>query len=268
MPDLDRVLSGYIGVMERKIALTNLKSVTGKKILTFAQYALSIAGTQSVTSLTGTGGIVIPTLSIILSLVIGAFHPDYNPVKQTISELVYYPQGWLQATDFIILGIWLTLLALKCYASFARKTTTKIAAILFSVLALGFFTIAICPTNIPGKELTVRGLIHERTAQMICGLFPVICSLMIPEFKANKNWNKLIIYTEITALIGLVLGITGAAIMITDAPYLGIIERLIFLNAVIWLVIVGVNIILQKPGKQNKTHKINHFLRTVHQTTR
>jgi Protein of unknown function (DUF998) len=254
--------------MDRKITLTNLKSTTGNRILNFTQFVISIAGTTTITSLTGTGGIVIPTLSIILSLVIGAVQPDYNPVKQTISQLVYYPQGWLQATDFLILGIWLVLLALKCYANFAHKTTTKIAALLFAALAVGFFIIAICPTNIPGKELTTRGLIHEKTAQMICGLFPVICWLMIPEFKANRNWKKLTTYTVVTAFIGLAFGITGAWIMIKNAPYLGIIERLIFLNAVIWLVVIGINIILQKPGKGNGAIKMNHLMRTAHQTTR
>jgi len=142
--------------------------------------------------------------------------------------------------------------------------STKVAVVLFAALALGFFTIAICLTNIPGREVTVRGLAHERTAQTICGLFPIICWLMIPEFKVHKPWNKLVNYTLITSLIGLVLGIIGTTVMINNAPYLGIIERLIFLNAVIWMMVIGFNIILQNPhnrGRGTKTAKCcqSHF---------
>lgn len=136
---------------------------------------------------------------------------------------------------------------IKGYTGFTRKTTTKIAAVLFAVLALGFFTIAVCPTSIPGAEITVRWLIHERTAQMICGLFPVIYILMIPEFKADKRWKKLIIFTEITASIGLVLVTMGAIVMLTNVPCLGMIERLIFLIALIWLVIIGGKYYYSKP---------------------
>jgi hypothetical protein len=233
--------------MEQRITLTNLKNNTGNKILTLAEFVLSVASTKNVTSITGAGGIVIPVLSIVLSFVIGAAQPDYNPVKQTISQLVYYPQGWLQTTDFVVLGIWLILLALKCYANFATRTTTKIAAILLGFLAVGFLIIAICPTTFPGKELTARGLIHEKTAEAICGLFPFICCLLIPELKVKHYWHKLVKYTFVTAAIGFVLGILGGLIIVRGIPTMGFIERLIFLNAVIWLVVIGVTIILQKP---------------------
>lgn len=257
----------YIVNMEQQITLTNLNPAAGNKHAGFTQYALSIKDIQQINTLTGILGIFVPTFSIILPLVIGATQPDYNPVKQTISELVYYPQGWLLATIFTILGIWLALLSLKCYASYAHKTTTKIAALLIAVLALGFFTIAICPTNIPGKELTLIGLIHEKTAQMICSLLPVICVLMIPEFKTNKYWRKLTVFTKLTALTGLVLGIIGALIVMTNTPLLGIIERLIFLNAAIWFIVIGINIISQESSKQNSTQKTNEMLIIECQTT-
>ena len=254
--------------MEQRITLTSLKSNTGNRFLIFAQYALSIAGTTNITSTVGIGGIVIPALSLILSLVMGAVQPNYNPVKQTISQLVLYPYGWLQVTDFLVLGIWLLLFAVKFYSNFKHKLTTKIATLTFALFGIGFFLITIFPTNLPGNEITLRAMVHEKTAQLICALFPFACCLMIPEFKVNHYWKKLANYTLVTAVTGFILGILGAVITVTDAPLLGIIERLIFLNAVIWLVVIGLNMILQQTLQQKRGITSNHFLRTVHQMTK
>ena len=112
--------------MEQRTILTNLKSNTGNRFLIFTQYALSMAGTNGFTSTMGVGGIVIPVLSLLVSLIIGAMQPEYNPVKQTISQLVLYPYGWLQATDFLVLGIWLLLLAVKFYSDFRINCPLKL----------------------------------------------------------------------------------------------------------------------------------------------
>jgi hypothetical membrane protein len=241
--------------MEQRIHLANLKNDWGIRFLTFAQYALSFAGTNGTSSLIGTTGIIIPALSLTLSLVIGAVQPDYNPIKQTISQLVLYPYGWLQSTDFVVLGIWLILLAVKFYSGFSRKISTKIGALTLILFGIGFFLITIFPTNFPGNEMTLKAMIHEKTAQSICALFPISCALMIPEFKANRYWKKLTNYTLVTALIGLALVILGAVVTLRDAPLLGIIERLIFSNAVIWLVVIGVYMILQQPVRSFNSQK-------------
>jgi hypothetical protein len=254
--------------MEQRITLTNLKSNTGNRFLIFAQYALSIAGTTNITTTVGIGGIVIPVLSLLVSLIIGAVQPDYNPVKQTISQLVLYPYGWIQAADFLVLGIWLLLLAIRFYSNFKHKLTTKIATLTFALFGISFFLITIFPTNLPGNEMTLRAMVHEKTAQLICALFPFACCMMIPEFKVNLYWKKLANYTLVTAVTGLILGILGAVITVTDAPLLGIIERLIFLNAAIWLAVIGIHMILQQPAKWKRGITINHFLRTAHQMTR
>jgi hypothetical membrane protein len=166
--------------MEQRITLINLKSNTGNRFLTFTQYVLTIAGTNGITTTIGVGGIVIPVLSLLLSLIIGAVQPEYNPVKQTISQLVLYPYGWLQAADFLVLGVWLLLLAVKLYFDFTHKLTTKIAVLALTLLGIGFFLITAFPTNLPGSEMTIRAKIHEKIAQLLCGLFPIACCLMIP----------------------------------------------------------------------------------------
>ena len=235
--------------MEQRITRTNLKSNIGKKILVFVKFALSAAGSQTISSVIGMGGIVIPSLSLILSLIIGAIQRDYNPVKQTISQLVYYRYGWLQATDFLILGVWLILLALRFYSNFTQRLTTKIAVLLFAIFGIGFFLIAIFPTNFPGHAISLQSAIHDKTAQLICALFPIACCLMIPEFNVNRRLNKMANFTLMTVIIGFTLGILGATVSVTNMPLLGIIERLIFLNAVIWSIVMGINLIILKTGK-------------------
>jgi ABC-type long-subunit fatty acid transport system fused permease/ATPase subunit len=56
-------------------------------------------------------------------------------------------------------------------------------------------------------------------------------------------------FTLMTVIIGFTLGILGATVSVTNMPLLGIIERLIFLNAVIWSIAMGTNLIILKTGK-------------------
>jgi hypothetical protein len=254
--------------MEQRITITDLNSNTGGKILTFAQYVLSMVGTSTISSVLGTGGVIIPILSIIISLLIGTLQPDYNPVKQTISQLVHYPHGWFQTTDFLVLGVWLFIFAIKFYSAFTHKLTTKIAVFTIILLGVGFFLITIFPTNFPGSEKTIESTIHEKTAQLICTLFPICCCLMIPEFKANQYWKRFVTYTMVTAIIGFGLIGIGAVITIKDAPFLGLLERIIMLNAVIWLEVIVVYMIFQKSRKQNRKLKLNPFVRAFNQMTR
>lgn len=254
--------------MEQRINIANLRSNAGKRFLDFIQYAISVVGANTFSSMTGTGGLIIPALSLIISFIIGAIQPDYNPVKQTISQLVHYPHGWLQTVDFLVLGVWLVLFAAKVHSDFAHRVTTKIAVLTLVLLGIGFFMIAIFPTNFPGSDKTVESLIHEKIAQFVCILFPISCSLLIPEFRASFYWKRLVSYTIVTAIIGFILTGVGAVIIVTGAPLLGILERLIMLNAVIWLEVIGVFMILQQTRKQHGRAAMNPILQTSEQMTR
>ena len=255
--------------MERKIATTNLKK-DWENTLTITQLILTTAGTNNtIITMTGIGGIIIPALSLILTLCIGAVQPDYNPVKQTISELVYYPQGWLQTTDFIALGAWLVLLAIRFNAEFARRITTRIAIMIIGFIGLDFFVIAAFPTAYMGAEKTLTGEIHEKAAQIICLLFPVLCCLIAREFKVRNYWKKLAVFTELTAVAGFILAVIGAVVMVNDAAGLGLIERLIMLNAIIWFVVVGIHLYRgEHRTNRRPLHGVAHGMVAVRQTTR
>jgi hypothetical protein len=254
--------------MEQRIIIANLRSDSGKRFLDLAQYALTIAGTNTFSSIIGTGGIVIPALSLIISLIIGIVQPHYNPIRQTISQLVHYPHGWLQTTDFLILSCWLILFAVKFYSDFTHRLTTKIAVSSLVLLGIGFFMITIFPTNFPGSEKTIQSLIHEKTAQFICVLFPISCTFIIPEFKASSYWNKFTTYTIVTAVIGFIFVGIGVVITITEAPLLGILERLIMLNAVVWLEVIGFYLVLQRFNNRNSHKATNPVMQTSQQMTR
>lgn len=242
--------------MEQGIIIENLRSDTGKRFLSITQYLVAIAGTHTFSSIVVTGGIVIPVLSLAISLIIGALQPDYNPIKQTISQLVHYPHGWFQTTDFLVLGVWVILFAIKIYGYFTHRLITKITVLSLILVGVGFFLITACPTNFPGSDRTLQSIIHEKVAQSICIVFPVSWYLLIKEFKSNRFWKKFAAYTTATVIIGAVLFGVGAIITATDAPLFGIIERLILLNAIIWLEIISAGMLIQQ-YRENQSSSIS-----------
>lgn len=254
--------------MEQRIAIVNLRSKTEKRFLDFIQYAGKVPGNNTFFSTVGTCGIIIPALSLIISLIMGALQPYYNPIKQTISQLVHYPNGWLQTAFFPILGIWIVLFAIKLYFEFTNRKTTKIAVFILVLIGVCFFMITIFPTNFPGSEKTVQSIIHEKIAQLICVLFPIFCSLVIPEFKADFYWNKVATYTIVTASLGFILAGIGLALTIMEIPLIGLLERIIMLNAIVWLEVISYRMILLRYQNGNEIKRINYIQRMFPRPTR
>jgi hypothetical protein len=224
--------------------------------------------THTFSLIIGTVAIIIPALSLTISLILGALQSYYDPIEQTISQLVYYHYGWLQIIDFVVLSVWIVVFAVKFYSELNHRLTTKIAVLTFILTGIGFLLITIFPTHYPGSEKTLQSFVHERVAQSICILFPISCSLLIPEFRANLYWRRLSAYNIVTAITGLVLIIGGVTIMLTDLPFLGILERLIMLNAVIWLGIVGGCMLPQRFDNRNKYKSLDPVLRRSQQIAR
>jgi|GEM_PF-6250745 len=213
------------------------------KLLALTEYLVTAANTQPMVSHCEGGlQVLAPAFSLVMALLMGLAFKDYDPVKQTVSQMVHYPYGWLLTTDFVVVSLWLVLMAVKFYFTYARRQLSKISGALLMFAAFGFLLIALFPTNMEGAVRNAPAVVHEYAARTVSVLFPVACALLLPQLFAEKKQRGLAIYTAVTAVIGIVLVIICAAVIYRDGETLGLFERLLMANALLWGLVAGVRL--------------------------
>jgi len=83
-------------------------------------------------------------------------------------------------------------------------------------------------------------------------LFPIAIFLLAPSFKSTPNWKGIFIYTLIAGILALAL-ILGA-LLAEQRGWFGLYERIIILNALIWVEVVAIHflrlLLRQEPEPQ------------------
>ncbi len=184
--------------------------------------------------------VTAPVFSQLVLIVSQSMQPGYNPIRDTISSLVWGPGGWLQTVNFCIFGVLLVSLALKLYPGGAGKVGHRAGGSLLFLIGLGFFILAICPTRSPGSPQTVPTVIHGIAVYFIVFLFPVVCFLLAPVFKSEPGSRFLFFYSTATGALSLAVIIGGVFLVIGEAHWFGMLERVLLLNGFIWIEVVGI----------------------------
>ena len=196
----------------------------------------SIAGLlSSITDdISGYFSLFVPAVFMTGTLLLEATQRNFNPISQTISMLVWYPHGWVQTVLFSLLGATLFLLAWKLRRTGmpGKKVKTGYATLLLS--GLGFVTIAIFPSGIPGQPYTLVHTIHTWAAIVMTIAAPFSSLLLAPVFKTGSKYNLAYILCLVLGITGFVFNIVGLGIIIFGFPWIGAVERAIMLNGLIW----------------------------------
>jgi len=176
----------------------------------------------------------VPAIFLSGTLLLEATQRNFNPVSQTVSMLVWYPHGWVQTGLFSLLGATLFVLAWKLRRTGmpGKKVKTGYGTLLLS--GLGFVTIAICPSGIPGEPHTTLHTIHTWAAVIMTIVSPFSSLLLAPVFRTGKRYNLAYVLCLILGFTGLVLNVAGLAIIIFGVPWIGAVERAIMLNGLVW----------------------------------
>jgi hypothetical protein len=183
-------------------------------------------------------GMIGPPLFAILAI-IGAFlEPNYDWVRQTISQLVWGSVGWLQTVSFILFAFCLAILAGGLTWHWRGKSARWLSFGLL-LLAFGFLLIACFPTDYPGFR-TAIGIWHQQVTRSAILLF-VLCAMLSPVlFWSDISWRDLSIAGVIVAAItlGMALGWDWfPPAWIKD--WKGLYERLMLLPAFLWLELIS-----------------------------
>jgi hypothetical protein len=180
-----------------------------------------------------------PILLELSTVIAQSWQPGYNPLRDTISSMVWGPRGWLQTANFFLISATLALLASQ-FKPFLATRSAKCGGLALALVGLWFIVLGICPTQSPDGPKTIQAIVHGLTVYFIVLSFPLACFLLAPAVRAGRLGKLVAGYTYATGMLGVALIATGAFLIAREAHWFGMLERLLLLNGFVWLEIVAV----------------------------
>lgn len=204
---------------------------------------------RNLVNLLGAAG---PILFIALTAIAHIIVRGYNWISQTISELALSSDGWLETAALSILGISVGALAVTLYFGLPRTKVTRVAFILLIVIGLALLLTGVFPTNNLNDGVNAPALIHSWAVRLIAVLFPVVCFLLAYAFRSDSRLKVIYPYTVVAGAIGLALDFMSLAFPLESLHYyVGIYERILAINGLVWFEVVAIKVLLvSKPDQK------------------
>ena len=203
-------------------------------------------------------GIVGSALFVAVFTIEGWLRPGYEPLSTYISALSLGSRGWIQRTNFIVLGVALLLFSRGVAAEFQTGKASRWGLILLTTIAILFIVsgpFVMDPMGTPQNQITIHGTIHGLAGGIIFIMMPISCFVFLRRFRSDPNWRSLQGWTLALGII-----VAAAVVMLTicsKSPdlqivfkdWLGLIQRFIVVPFMLWIFIVALR--LQKQIKQS-----------------
>jgi chromate transport protein ChrA len=184
-------------------------------------------------------GIVGPIVVIIGDLAASLSIPGYSPVRYTVSSLALTSIGWLQTICFLAMGLLLDIFVAGLFFNIRRARGFQAGIILLALCGFVLMLIAAFHMDATGSPRTIDGIIHAISSYSLGLLFPIAILLLAPSLKSTPNWRNIFVYTLIAGILafGLIIG----AFFTNLTGWFGLYERIIILNALVWVEVVAVH---------------------------
>jgi hypothetical protein len=176
---------------------------------------------------------------VICDVLAVSLNPEYNPLGESISDLVLFPWGWLEEIGMAAAGVAQGLIAAVILTSEAARTNRglRLAGLMFAAISVGFSIIIVFNTD-PGLAiLTWGGGIHVTTVITLAVLFPLTCLLL---GRALKNHPESSVIGHFSVIMGVIdLVIAWQVLPLNDVRLIGLSERLLSGVNLAWIVFAG-----------------------------
>ena len=197
-------------------------------------------------------GIVGPIVVIVGDLAASLSIPGYSLVRDTVSSLALTGIGWLQSICFLAMGLLLEIFVAGLFFNIRRARGFHVGIVLLGLCGFVLMLIATFHMDHSGAP-PIDGTIHTIASYGLGLLFPIAILSLAPSFKSTPNWKNFFIYTLIAGLLALAL-IMGA-LFAGQRGWFGLYERIIILNALVWVEVVAIHflrlLLRQEPKSQS-----------------
>jgi hypothetical protein len=186
--------------------------------------------------------VVGPLVFLATTVFLEFAQPNSSPVHDTISSLVWGRFGWAQTSVFFVLGLTIIAMAIRVVSIMGRGYSARLGQAMLSLMGAAFIVLAIFPTSSPLHQMGIDHAIHQQTVRIMSALFPLACVLIsngvLPRYPTVRG------YTMATAVVAMSLIPAGAVAVLTDASWLGAIERIILGNGLLWAEAITIQVLL------------------------
>jgi len=199
-------------------------------------------------------GIVGPIVVIAGDFSAALSIPGYSPVRDSVSSLALTGVGWLQSICFLAMGLLLEIFVAGLFFNIRRARGFRAGIVLLALCGFVLMLIATFHMDAPGGPRTIDGTIHAIASYGLGLLFPIAILSFAPSFKSTLNWKGIFVYTLIAGVLALAL-ILGA-LLAEQRGWFGLYERIIILNALVWVEVVAIHslrLLLKREPKPHST---------------
>ena len=184
-------------------------------------------------------GIVGPIVVIVGDIAASLSIPGYSPVRDSVSSLALTGIGWLQSICFLAMGLLLEIFVAGLFFNIRRARGFHAGIVLLAICGFVLMLIATFHMDAAGGPRTIDGTIHTIASYGLGLLFPIAILSLAPSFKSTPNWKNVFVYTLIAGALALAL-IMGA-LFAEQRGWFGLYERIIILNALVWVEVVAIH---------------------------
>jgi hypothetical protein len=206
----------------------------------------------SINSVPAIVGIAGPIVVIVGDLAASLSIRGYSPIRDSVSSLALTSVGWMQSICFLAMGLLLEIFVAGLFFNIRRGRGFHAGMVLLVLCGFVLMLIATFHMDRPGVT-TIDGAIHTIASYGLGLLFPVAILSLAPSFKATPNWRSIFVYTLVVGVLALVL-IVGA-LFAEQRGWFGLYERIIILNALVWVEVVAVHFLRGLLGGDLKSEK-------------
>ena len=215
----------------------------------------SLIGPLNIYSMLALAGVVGPIVLVIANLIASFSVSDYSLIRDSISSLAWTPMGWLQSIGFLAIGLLVEVFVAGLLFSIRGAWGFSVGIGLLACFGFGLLLIGAFREDPVGSQHTIQGTIHTMTATIVFSIFPIASLLISLSLRKDSYWKGLFIHTIIVTSLASAF-VIGYLCLSAKLSWIGLYERILVANTVIWVVIISIRCLRLSFGtsEQLKTH--------------
>ena len=190
-----------------------------------------------------------PAIMVTADVVTIVLNHGHSPIRETISWFAAGPFGWLEKLGMLIVAISFLFIAVHLLRVKDYKINNKsefrllkLDGILLAIVAFGFLLITIFNANVISTTVSFHGLIHQIATGFVSVFFYAACLILMRLLIKITALKYTVFYSGLTFLVG-IAGLFWLGFSVYRSDYLGLVERLIAGFNLVWIVLVGPQVI-------------------------
>ncbi len=217
-----------------------------------------VLGALDVRGILALAGVVGPFVLIVADLAAAFSEPGYNFIRDSISSLALTSMGWIQTIGFLAIGLLVEIFAAGLFLNIRGRRGFGLSIGLISSFGFGLLLIGAFRMDPVGGLRTTEGTIHGVAAAAVFWLFPIAISLLSLSLRNDPHWQGMFPYTVVASVLALAF-VIGQLFLSAQLSWFGLYERLLVANAVIWVEVAAVRLLLLSLGRQREAKNTDHI---------